>query len=98
MVVWIILAVLVLYAVMTYNSLVNVRNNVEKAWSNIHVLLVQCNDELHKLIDTCKQYMQHEQATLEKVIQARRQVNDASEHHDVNALGKAEGMLRAGLG
>ena len=66
MVVWIVLAVVVLYFVITYNSLVSVRNNVEKAWSNINVLLKQRNDELPKLIDTCKQYMQHEQATLEK--------------------------------
>lgn len=98
MVVWIVLAVVVLYFVITYNSLVSVRNNVEKAWSNINVLLKQRNDELPKLIDTCKQYMQHEQATLEKVIQARKQVDVASEHHDVTALGQAEGLLRAGLG
>lgn len=98
MVAWIVLAVLVLYVVMTYNSLVNVRNHVEKAWSNINVLLKQRNEELPKLIDTCKQYMQHEQATLEKVIQARKQVADASDHHDVGALGQAESMLRAGLG
>ena len=64
MLVWIVLAVVVLYFVITYNSLVSVKNNVEKAWSNISVLLKQRNDELPKLIDTCRQYMQHEQATL----------------------------------
>lgn len=95
---WIIVTVIVLYFVMTYNSLVSIKNNIEKAWSNINVLLKQRNDELPKLIDTCKQYMQHEQATLEKVIQARTQVNAASDHHDVAALGQAEAALRAGLG
>ena len=98
MLVWIVIAVVTLYFVITYNSLVSIRNNVEKAWSNINVLLKQRNDELPKLIDTCKQYMQHEQATLEKVIQARAQVNTASNEHNMAALGQAEGMLRSGLG
>jgi len=91
-------AVVVLYFVITYNSLVSVKNNVEKAWSNINVLLKQRHDELPKLIDTCRQYMQHEQATLEKVIQARTQVNEARDQHDVAALGQAESALRVGLG
>lgn len=98
MIVWIIIAVIFLYFVITYNSLVSIKNNVEKAWSNIDVLLKQRHDELPKLIDTCKQYMLHEQATLEKVIQARAQVSAANNQHDVAALGVAEGALRAGLG
>ena len=98
MLVWIVLGVVALYFVITYNSLVSVKNNVEKAWSNISVLLMQRNDELPKLIDTCRQYMQHEQATLEKVIQARKQVNEARDQHDVAALGEAESALRMGLG
>jgi LemA protein len=98
MLTWMVVAIVVLYFVITYNSLVSVRNNVEKAWSNINVLLKQRHDELPKLIDTCKQYMQHEQATLEKVIQARTQVNEARDHHDVAALGQAESALRVGLG
>jgi len=98
MLVWIVVAVVVLYFVITYNSLVSVKNNVEKAWSNINVLLKQRHDELPKLIDTCRQYMQHEQTTLEKVIQARTQVNEARDQHDVTALGQAESALRVGLG
>jgi LemA protein len=71
---------------------------VSKAWANIDVLLKQRHDELPKLVDTCKQYMQHEQATLEKVIAARSQVSAAREAHNVGALGTAEGALRSGLG
>src|SRR5690606_37723913 len=55
-------------------------------------------DELPKLVDTCRQYMKHEQDTLEKVIQARARVSDARESHNVAALGAAEGALRMGLG
>ena len=98
MVLWIGLVVLAVYAVFLYNSLVGVKNAVGKAWSNIDVLLKQRHDELPKLVDTCRQYMRHEQATLEKVIQARAQVAQARESRDVGALGTAETQLRSGLG
>ena len=83
---------------MTYNSLVNIKNNVSKAWANIDVLLKQRHDELPKLVDTCKQYMKYEQETLEKVIQARSRVSEARESQNVAALGAAESVLRSGLG
>lgn len=92
------LAIVGLYFIMIYNSLVSIKNNVSKAWANIDVLLKQRHDELPKLVDTCRQYMKHEQDTLEQVIQARSRVSEAREAHDVTALGMAEGALRAGLG
>ena len=73
----VVLVVLAAYFIMLYNGLVSIKNNVSKAWSNIDVLLKQRHDELPKLVDTCKQYMKHEQGTLEKVIQARSRVSDA---------------------
>lgn len=94
----VIIVVTVVYSVMTYNSLVNVKHNIEKAWSNIEVVLKQRHDELPKLVDTCKHYMKHEQETLEKVIAARSRVLEAQNTHDVAALGVAESTLRAGLG
>ncbi len=60
-----------LYFVMLYNSLVRLRNDIDKAWSNIDVLLKQRHDELPKLIETCKGYMQYEQKTLQAVTEAR---------------------------
>ncbi|MBE0473511.1 LemA family protein [Rhodoferax sp.] len=97
-IVWIVLALVVVYAITLYNSLVNVKNAVSKAWANIDVLLKQRHDELPKLVDTCKQYMQYEQSTLEKVIQARSRVAEAQQSHNMGALGLAEGALRSGLG
>lgn len=92
------LAVLAVYAVMVYNSLVTLKNGVAKAWANIDVLLKQRHEELPKLVDTCKHYMKHEQETLEKVIQARARVSSARQSHDLGALGTAENALRGGLG
>jgi len=88
----------VLYAIVLYNNLVSVKHNVDKAWSNIDVLLKQRHDELPKLVETCKQYMQYEQETLQKVMQARSAVHAAREKGDVSALGPAETQLRMGLG
>ncbi len=84
---WIVLAVAAVYIIMVYNGLVSIKNNVAKAWANIDVLLKQRHDELPKLVDTCKQYMKHEQDTLEKVIQARSRVSDARESQNIPALG-----------
>ena len=92
------IALFILVIILVYNGLVSIKNNVSKAWSNIDVLLKQRHDELPKLVDTCKQYMKHEQDTLEKVIQARSRVSDARESQNMAALGVAEGALRAGLG
>ena len=94
----VVLVVIAVYFIMVYNGLVSIKNNVSKAWANMDVLLKQRHDELPKLIDTCKQYMQYEQVTLEKVIQSRSRVADARESHNLAALGAAEGALRAGLG
>jgi len=62
------------------------------------VLLKQRNDELPKLVATCKEYMQYEQATLEKVVNARSRAAQARAAGDIGALGAAEGALRIGLG
>ncbi len=93
----IILAVIVIYSIMTYNSLVNISNNVAKSWANIDVLLKQRNEELPKLIDTCKAYMQHESSTLEKVINARMGVDAVRQTQDVAGLNRAESSLSASL-
>ncbi|MGH9579877.1 MAG: LemA family protein, partial [Terriglobales bacterium] len=54
-----------------YNSLISIRNEVDRSWSNIDVLLKQRFDELPKLVETCKGYMKYEQQTLEKIVEAR---------------------------
>ncbi len=65
------LAILVAYAIVLYNSLIQVKNNVEKAFKNIDILLLQRHDELPKLVDTCKGYMKHEGQILEKLTTLR---------------------------
>ncbi|PKO73681.1 MAG: LemA family protein [Betaproteobacteria bacterium HGW-Betaproteobacteria-17] len=95
---FIVLALFAVFGVFIFNQLVTLKHNVGKSWSNIDILLKQRHDELPKLVETCKQYMQFEQETLEKVMQARSLVASARVSHDISALGQAEGALRLGLG
>ena len=67
----IIVIAIIMYFVGLYNSLVTFKNNIDRSFSNIDVLLKQRHDELPKLIETCKGYMQYEQKTLLAVTEAR---------------------------
>ncbi|HEX8980422.1 MAG TPA: LemA family protein [Parasulfuritortus sp.] len=87
-----------IYGISIYNNLVQIKHNVSTAWANIDVLLKQRHDELPKLVETCKQYKEFEQATLERVTEARNLVHQARERGDVQGLGLAETALRTGLG
>jgi LemA protein len=64
----------VVYAVMIFNGLVQVKHNVEQAWSNIDVLLKQRADELGKLIDSVKAYLGYERDLLTRLTTLRTQV------------------------
>lgn len=89
---------LIVYFVGIYNGLVGLRESVKVAWANIDVLLKQRHDELPKLVETCKRYMQFEQETLEKVMRARASVSQASTSGNIAAVGAAEQQLRVGVG
>ena len=95
---WALVLIALIYGVVIYNALVQIKHNVGKAWSNIDVLLKQRHDELPKLVETCKQYKQFEQDTLRQITEARARVQAAGQSQDIPALGLAEGALRAGLG
>ncbi|MEM7822154.1 MAG: LemA family protein [Candidatus Aenigmatarchaeota archaeon] len=66
-----IIVALVAYFVIVYNSLVRLRNNINKAWSNIDVILKQRHDEIPKLVEACKGYMKYEREVLEKITELR---------------------------
>ncbi|WP_447976858.1 LemA family protein [Candidatus Nitrospira bockiana] len=85
---------LIAYAVSTYNAFVRLANNVDKAWSNIDVILKQRHDELPKLVEVCNSYMTHERETLEAVTRARA-VFDRSVTVDEKA--RAENVLTGAL-
>src|SRR5918997_3577382 len=74
LVVWILLGVVVLvllYAVITYNRLVTLRNRIENAWAQVDVQLQRRYDLIPNLVETVKGYASHEKGVLESVTQAR---------------------------
>jgi LemA protein len=62
---------LIAYVVTIFNGLIALKNDIAKAWANIDILLKQRHDELSKLLDVCKGYMDYERDTLQKITQAR---------------------------
>jgi LemA protein len=77
-----------------YNGIIIVRNNVQKTWKNIDVVLQQRNEELPKLIDTCKAYMKHEWGLLNKLTDLRTGYTMAKEiSQKVNIENELTGLL-----
>jgi len=89
------LIVLIAYVVGVYNMLVRLANNINKAWSNIDVILKQRHDELPKLVQVCNSYMTHERETLESVTKAR---NAYSAGMNIDDKAQAENQIVGALG
>lgn len=79
------------YLVGLYNSLIEVRNNVDQAWANIDVILKQRHDALTKLIEVVKGTKDFEQSTLQSVIAARNQYSAAGNQLQSLQGAQAEG-------
>lgn len=81
-----------------FNHLVLVKNNVERAWSDISVILHQRQDELGKLIVVCRAHADFERDVLDRVTRARAVVDKELLHGDPVALSQAERGLRQEMG
>ncbi|MBI5026054.1 MAG: LemA family protein [Nitrospirae bacterium] len=95
---WIILAIVVLillWAILIYNGLVSLRNQVQNAWKQIDVQLKRRHDLIPNLVSIVRGAMEFEQDTLEKVINARAKAVAAVSPHDKAV---AENMLTQALG
>jgi len=86
-----------LMVVTLYNGLIRLKNRVDEAWSDIDVQLKRRYDLIPNLVETVKGYAAHEQATFEKVIQARNAAMSAQSSGDAEARGKAEETLSGTL-
>lgn len=70
-VILILIAILVLYVIVTYNGMVKARNAYKNAFAQIDVQLTRRHDLIPNLVETAKGYLKHERETLEAVTQAR---------------------------
>lgn len=70
-IVGIIVVLLVLWAIFSYNRFITLVNRAKEAWSDIEVQLKRRYDLIPNLVNTVKGYAAHEQTAFEKVTQAR---------------------------
>ncbi len=89
-VVLVIVVLLVLWVISTYNSLVSLRNKVKDQWAQIDTVLKRRFDLIPNLVETVKGYAKHESETLEAVIAARNTYVSANAPEDQM---KADGEL-----
>ena len=78
MIALIVVVVIILIFVVMYNGLVQSRNKVKNAWSQIDVQLQRRFDLIPNLVEAVKGYMAHEQETLTKVTELRTSWANAS--------------------
>ena len=90
----IVVVVIALFAISLYNRLVRLNVAVDEAFAHIEVQLKRRSDLIPNLVETVKGYASHEQATFEKVVNARARATTASTVADVAA---ADGMLTQAL-
>lgn len=93
-VILIVLGLLALWLVATYNGLVRARNRVDEAWSDIEVQLKRRYDLIPNLVSTVKGYAAHESGVFDRVTRARTEAMNAGSPHDREAK---ENMLTGAL-
>jgi LemA protein len=87
-VLWIVVAVvalLLLWVVLAYNSLVRLRNEAEQGWANIDVQLRRRADLIPNLVETVKGYAAHERETFDEVTRARAALQQAQTPAEASA-------------
>ncbi len=93
----IILGVLVLWVIFTYNSFVKLGANVKEAWSDIDVQLKRRYDLIPNLVETVKGYASHESGVFEAVTKARTSAMSAEASGNAQDIAKSENMLSGAL-
>ena len=79
---------LVVWVISKFNGLITLRNQVTNGWKQIDVQLKRRHDLIPNLVNTVRGYMEFEQETLEKVVQARNAA--------VSATGVADSATKEG--
>jgi len=90
----VLLLVALVFAGLTYNSLVSKRAQIDNAWSQIDVQLKRRFDLVPNLVETVKGYAKHEKSVFENVTKARSAIAGAQGLAD---KAQAENMLSSTL-
>lgn len=90
----VLIAIIVLWVIFTYNRLITLRNRVKEAWSDIDVQLKRRYDLIPNLVSTVQGYASHEKTVFENVTKARTQAMGAG---TIEEHSKAENFLSSTL-
>lgn len=90
----IIIVILAVSLILSYNGFVKSRNQIEEAFSTMDVYLKKRYDMIPRLVEIVKQYSMHEKETLERIVQARSMAINAT---TVEERGQNENMLSGAL-
>jgi len=88
------IGLVLLWAILTYNRLVVLRNRIENAWSQIDVQLRRRYDLIPNLVETVKGYAAHEKEVFQRVTEARTAMTNAQ---GVEEQGQAQNMISQAL-
>lgn len=92
----ILVVVVAVFLIGIYNSLVQLRQRVQNAWSQVDVQLKRRYDLIPNLVNAVKGYAQHEKSTFETVTQARNMAMNAGNVKDqIQAENMLSGALRS---
>jgi len=86
----VVLVILILWIILTYNRLITLRNRAKEAWADIDVQLKRRYDLISNLVETVKGYAAHEKEVFEKVTEARTRAMGAA---GIKEKGEAENFL-----
>ncbi len=83
-----------LYLVGSYNQMVQCAREIDRAFANVEVSLKQRHDEIPRLIEVCRGYLEHEKAVLQEVTLARGRFQES---RSIDEKIVAENTLSRGL-
>lgn len=89
-----VIALLVIYVLVTYNVFVKMKNRVDESFSTMDVYLKKRWDLIPNIVETVKGYAKHEKSTLSEVIKLR---NGAYDNMSSDEKIKANQQLSKGI-
>ena len=93
LIILLVVAIILLWAVSSYNSLVKLRNKGDEAEAGIDAHLKERADLIPNLVETVKGYAVHEEETLDSVIKARNRASSLEGAERIKAEGELSGAL-----
>jgi len=94
----IIIAILIIWVIISFNRLVTLRNQVKNAFTQIDIQLKRRHDLIPNLVESVKGAMKFEQETLTKVMEARAKAINAFQSGNIKEGFQNENIITQALG